>query len=211
MVQRAGLRPIRRLMEQLDQKSSGIAGIGLRVEGLLQGRERLRVVHEVDLHAPDIDRAYALVLQPLDGGDRFGLGGEIQALAFRIHGPRPGQPLAGPRIGTPAFHPADGGQQMVGDDRAALGRLDRGLAQQARLTRGLRRLGTGGDNQAEEAEARQEAAHRPDPRAAGRTALPENDADPDGSSVAGAAPSIWAAPDRHGFRSTNVKKEFQCR
>jgi len=62
----------------------------LRIEGFLENRRSDAVMHQIDLHAADIDRAMALCLVGAHGGDGRRLGRKEMTLAFDIDGPGPG-------------------------------------------------------------------------------------------------------------------------
>ena len=98
---RGGMVPGRRLFPrpglslELDQETCRVAGIHVRIESLLQRGERMRVVHQVDLHAADVDRAHSLGLQGLHRGHRLRLGlvHVVGALGVDAPWPRIGRPV----------------------------------------------------------------------------------------------------------------------
>ncbi|MFC7538400.1 hypothetical protein ACFQU2_01620 [Siccirubricoccus deserti] len=55
---------------QLGQEAGGVAGIGQRVEGLLQAGEGVGVVAQIDLQAANVDRAHPGCLQLPHRGNR---------------------------------------------------------------------------------------------------------------------------------------------
>jgi len=69
---------------QVVQKVRCIGRVGGRVERLIQAGERIGMVHQVDLHAADVDRLDAARLQCVDRGDRLGLGVVVAALPLGV-------------------------------------------------------------------------------------------------------------------------------
>lgn len=130
MIHRRRRRPAAGLAVQVDQEMRGIGRVGDRVEGLLQGRERIRVVQQVHLHAADIDRTNAARLQRLHRGDRLGLALKNVIHTLRVDRPRPGIDAA-VRLAPAALHPADRGHELGGNAGGALGGTDGGAALQA--------------------------------------------------------------------------------
>ena len=112
MVVGGGLFPGSGLSEQFAQVFGGVAGVGCGIERLIEGGEGVRVVHQVDLHAADVDGAFALRLVGLDGGDNFGAGFVNMIGAFDVDAPRPGVDLS-LGVSPAAFDAADRRHQLV--------------------------------------------------------------------------------------------------
>ena len=93
--------PRSRLVVQGAQKSRSVGDVGRGIERLLQAGERVRVMHQVDLHAADVDAPPPGPPQPLDPADGLGLGVEVAAVAgvVRRPGPGPDGPAARGRAG----------------------------------------------------------------------------------------------------------------
>ena len=125
VIHRRRLLPVAGLRVKRLEELRRISGIRLRVERQFQVREGVRVVHQVDLPAADVDRSDPVRLHGTDRGHRLGLGIVENALALGVHGPRPGVHGAGGRVASAALHPADRGQQMCRDAAAPLRRGDR--------------------------------------------------------------------------------------
>ena len=131
VIQCRGTRPVVGLGVQIGQEARGIGRVGGGIERLLQAGEGIRMVHQVDLHAADVDRADATGLQPPRRGDRLLLGVVEAALPFGIDGPGPGRQHAAGRIAPAALDPADRRQELRRQGAGPLGGNDRGAAQRA--------------------------------------------------------------------------------
>ena len=132
MVAGDGERPGTGLGEELLKESGGVAGVGGRVEGFFERGEGVGVVHEVDLHAADVDGAGAAGAVGGDGGDGLLLCVEPFADALDIDGPGPGGDGAGV-VAAAAFHDGHGLHQAVRHGGDVLDQGDGGAAE-----RGLR-------------------------------------------------------------------------
>ncbi|MEJ1977685.1 MAG: hypothetical protein WDN49_17815 [Acetobacteraceae bacterium] len=93
-------------MEAL-QEDGGVLGVCLRVERLIQCGERIRMMHEVDLHAADIDGADAGRLSVLYRSDRFSLAVEEISRSSHVDCPRPWRNAPALRVGSAALNHAD--------------------------------------------------------------------------------------------------------
>ena len=111
------------LREELLEELGGVAGVGSGVERIFERGEGGGVVHEVDLHAADIDGAGTTGLVGLNGGDGLLLGVENLADALDIDGPGPGHDAAA--LAPSAFHDGDGLHQPVRHAKGAFGLGDR--------------------------------------------------------------------------------------
>ena len=100
VIGRGGLHPASAAAVQRIEEAGGVECVGGGIERRIQRGEGVRMVHQVDLHAADIDRAHALRLHRAHGVDRLPLAGEELAAALDIDGPGPGPDLAG-RSGRP--------------------------------------------------------------------------------------------------------------
>ena len=139
------LVPVAGAREQFLEEFRCVGGVGLRIEGYFQAGERVRMVHQIDLPAADIDRPDPVGLHGTDGGHSLGLGSVEQPLSLGVHGPRPRVHRAGGRIAPAAFHAADRSQQMGRQAAAPLGGGDRRATQKSLgKGRGERRLDSGG-------------------------------------------------------------------
>ena len=112
VIQAGRLVPVPGLDEQFLEETGGIGGIGLRIERGLEVREGVRVVHQVDLTATDVDRSDPVCLHGAHGRDRLCLGVVEVSLALGIHGPGPGMNGAGDRVPAAALDPGYCRQQM---------------------------------------------------------------------------------------------------
>ena len=166
VVQRRRLRPITRLAVEFLQKPRSIGGIDLRFERQVQAGEGGGMVHQVDLHAANVDRLHPTLLHGAHRGDCLRLGVIKESLALGIHRPGPGMRSAGGRIAPTALDPANGGQQIGRDCAAVFCRGNCHPAQQALGDRWLQdrfspgRRGQRQQGQCHEAEAPHGADHR---------------------------------------------------
>ena len=111
------------------------------IECLIQRREGFGVVHQVDLHAADVDRLTARGLDLLDRGDRVFLGSIEMADTLEIDRPRPGSDPAGVGIDPARLAVGDGVQYPGRQFPVRLGGGDRGLTHRGRREqRGQRHL-----------------------------------------------------------------------
>ena len=90
MVHRRRLVPVTGLRKQFLEELCRVTRIGDRIERHLQVGEGVRMVHQIDLCASDIDRSDAAGLHGPYSGDRLSLRLVDEALAFGVRTPRPG-------------------------------------------------------------------------------------------------------------------------
>jgi len=107
---RRGPRPA--LVKELMEEVGRIIRIGGWLECLIQRGEGVRVVKQVHLHAPDIDRPDPFRLQCSDGSNGLLFALEEAALSLGVDGPWPGVDYPGRWIAPTTLDPADRGQKM---------------------------------------------------------------------------------------------------
>jgi hypothetical protein len=98
------------LLLQPLQIACTIGDIPPGLECLVQAGEGVGVVHQVDLHAADVDVALARGPQSLDMCNSFALGGEVATVARIVDGPRPSRGTALVTIVAARFGDRDRGQ-----------------------------------------------------------------------------------------------------
>ena len=109
------------------QEACRVGCVGPGVERIVQRREGIRVVHQVDLHAAHVHRAHAAVLQGARRVHGSRLGGVVVSRTLGVDRPGPWLAFAGVGIGMPALDHPDGVQQARRRSGGTL-RLRDGLA-----------------------------------------------------------------------------------
>src|SRR5690348_17092042 len=109
MVLRDGLGPVTGPVEQLPQELPGVGGVRLRIEGDIERRKGIRMMHQIHLTAADVNRLHATRLHAMHRRNGLGLRVVEIASPLGIGGPWPWMQIAGPWVVPSALHPANSG------------------------------------------------------------------------------------------------------
>ena len=142
MVKRHGLVPIARARLQAPQIAHRIGDVRCGIEAGFQGRESIRVMQQIDLHAADINRTHAPRLNRAHFLKRLRVRSGVAAIASSVIGPGPGLHTA-IRRAAPGFNLGNGAEQARRHSCLALRRGNGCAAKAPGLRQGGRRRARG--------------------------------------------------------------------